>query len=86
MKTSQLVAKDSISPELAESREPAFLGPVVRAGLEGVQPLADPPVAVGAVLHPISLDPVLLLVCVGVDLYLDHYLGLVPSAVLVAGF
>ena len=86
METSQLVEIDSISPELAASCEPSFLELVFAAGLESVQPLADPPVAVGAVFHPISLDPVLLLVCVGVDLYLDHYLGLVPSAVLVAGF
>ena len=70
MKTSQLVAKDSISPELADSREPAFLGPVVRAGLEGVQPLADPP---GVVQPPVALNPVLLLVYARLDLYLGPH-------------
>ena len=67
---------DSISPELAASCEPSFLELVFAAGLESVQPLADPPVAVGAVFHPISLDPVLLLVCVWIiilALYLLQY-------------
>ena len=67
---------DSISPELAASCEASFLELVFAAGLEGVQPLADPPVAVGAVFHPISLDPVLLLVCVWIiilALYLLQY-------------
>ena len=75
------MARDSISPELAVSCEPAFLGLIVPAGLDGVEPLADPPVAAGVVQHPVELNPVLLL-----DLCLGPYPDPVPVAVLVAVF
>ena len=80
------MARDSISPELAVSCEPAFLGLIVPAGLDGVEPLADPPVAAGVVQHPVELNPVLLLVYARLNLCLGPYPDPVPVAVIVAVF